>query len=357
MAWRSRAAASSSAYRSIGTAYRARNVCAEAEHARVEEVQDGPQLGQPVLHRRAGQRDPAAGPGTGAPPGPSSLALFLMCCASSSTTRSHAHRGQRVGVAGGGRVGGQHARRRRRAARPVGPVGAVQHAHPQRRREPGGLALPVARAPTAGRSAASGRTAACSSSASSCTVLPSPMSSARQAPRPSRSRKASQEKPRRWYGRSSPAQRRPARRAARAARPGHRRAGRRASPCRRSRSPAAAAPRAAAAGSCRSASPAVIVPPPRRRNAQPGGEPLRVQVDPAPAQPDQRHLDPGQVGRARPRSAPGRRAPAPTGSRRCDARSAVSSRSTGAIGSRGAHLQGRGRGSAGSRHQAGSRTP
>ena len=42
------------------------------------------------------------------------------------------------------------------------------------------------------------------------------------------------------------------------------------------------------AGGHRAAAPA--------QERQPGGEPLRVQVDPAPAQPDQRHLDPGQVG-------------------------------------------------------------
>ena len=45
----------------------------------------------------------------------------------------------------------------------------------------------------------------CSTAASTWTVLPSPMSSARQAPKPSRSRYASQEKPRTWYSRNSPA--------------------------------------------------------------------------------------------------------------------------------------------------------
>ena len=40
--------------------------------------------------------------------------------------------------------------------------------------------------------------------ASSCAVLPNPMSSARQAPRPSRPRNDSQATPRSWYGRSWP---------------------------------------------------------------------------------------------------------------------------------------------------------
>ena len=45
------------------------------------------------------------------------------------------------------------------------------------------------------------------SSASSCTVLPRPMSSASTPPRPARCRKSSQARPRSWYGRSRPVER------------------------------------------------------------------------------------------------------------------------------------------------------
>ena len=51
------------------------------------------------------------------------------------------------------------------------------------------------------------------SSARICTVFPSPMSSARHAPRPQLSRKASQDKPRRWYARRAPTKLAPVRRA------------------------------------------------------------------------------------------------------------------------------------------------
>ena len=60
-------------------------------------VEDRPQLGEVVLHRRAGQRDPARDPmvrrlarGRGGG--------FLTCCASSATTRSHGDRRRSVGA-------------------------------------------------------------------------------------------------------------------------------------------------------------------------------------------------------------------------------------------------------------------
>ena len=62
---------------------------ARAEQARRRPVEDRPQLGQVVLHRGAGQRDPAARGRSCAGCGRSRTVAFLMCCASSATTRSH----------------------------------------------------------------------------------------------------------------------------------------------------------------------------------------------------------------------------------------------------------------------------
>ena len=140
-----------------------------------------------------------------------------MFCASSSAIRSHLTARERVAVARRQRVRRDHQVARPRRARelaPRQPLSAVVDVHAQTRSEAPGLALPVARPPTSGRPAASARadgasrprrSRSASSSASSWTVLPSPMSSARQAPIPSRDRKNNQDRPRSWYGRSSPA--------------------------------------------------------------------------------------------------------------------------------------------------------
>ena len=103
--------------------------------------------------------------------------------------------GELVDVAGGRGIGGDHqvdvAARRSRSASPWQPRPAVVRVDPQPGRELGGLPLPVAdqghRAQQQGGSGIGvAGDAARTSSASSCTVLPSPMSSARQAPEPER---------------------------------------------------------------------------------------------------------------------------------------------------------------------------
>ena len=95
-------------------------------------------------------------------------------------------------------------------------------------------------------------------------------------------------------------------------------------PAPASRSPSApsavtAAP-AARPGRPRSARPsrsssATVSSPAGAEQPQPGGEPLRVQLDPLAAQPDQRGLQRGQRGQLRRATAAGRRAPTPSGSR------------------------------------------
>ncbi len=70
----SRAVASASRYRSTGTATSRRNAVQRAEQPGRRPVEDGPQLRQPVLHRRAGQRDPGRRPATSAAPGRSATA-------------------------------------------------------------------------------------------------------------------------------------------------------------------------------------------------------------------------------------------------------------------------------------------
>jgi hypothetical protein len=59
-----------------------------AEQPRIEEVHDRVELGQPVLDRRAGQRDPMAGASERIAR-VCFASIVLMFCASSSTTRSH----------------------------------------------------------------------------------------------------------------------------------------------------------------------------------------------------------------------------------------------------------------------------
>ena len=123
-------------------------------------------------------------------------------------------------------------------------------------------------------------------------VLPRPMSSARIAPSPSCSRKASQARPRSWYGRSVPVKP----------------SGAGTGSSRRSTWPASRSPSGPSAVTDTTGSPAGSV---RRGQSgveqvgdghlarrgdhlQPGGEPLRVQLDPLAAQPYQRRLELGQ---------------------------------------------------------------
>ena len=114
-------------------------------------------------------------------------------------------------VAGRHRVGGEDqvraVRPPRRTPRP-GPAprrGARAPAAPARTGPPPAASC---RPATSGRPAGSARPSGGSpaSRASSCTVLPSPMSSASTPPSPSDCRKASQASPRCWYGRSVPAE-------------------------------------------------------------------------------------------------------------------------------------------------------
>ena len=87
------------AVRSIGRGEAVPEPLPAAEHARVDGVEDGPQLGEPVLDRRAGERDllPARSRRTALAawvPG------FLTTCASSSTTVDHAIAARWLDVAG-----------------------------------------------------------------------------------------------------------------------------------------------------------------------------------------------------------------------------------------------------------------
>ena len=122
------------------------------------------------------------------------VAAFLIACASSTTTRRQAILRSVGRVPGRERVRGDH---QVAAGDGVGEglapgaLGAVVDVHPQLRGEPGGLPLPVAdqrhRADQQARAAALARIAwRPGSSASSCTVLPRPMSSARTPPSPAR---------------------------------------------------------------------------------------------------------------------------------------------------------------------------
>ena len=120
---------------------------------------------------------------------------FLMCWASSATTRSHDTSPRSGGVVAHRAVGREH-----EAAGDAVEVAraAVVAAYGDARGEATDLGLPVAeqrrRADDEGRA----RPPRCRWSAISVIVLPSPMSSARQAPRPSAVSSASQVSPWRW---------------------------------------------------------------------------------------------------------------------------------------------------------------
>ena len=295
MACRSRAAASSSAYRSIGTAYRARNVCAEAstpglrksrmDHSSASRFSTG----VPVSAIRLPGRDPPhrLGDVAGAVldvlrlvqhhPVPAARRPARRRRGWRSRRWSAARRTRRAGSAGSGRSAPCSTRTRspgaNRAASRCQLPEHRQRADQQRRPAPA-------------------RAAAAPATARSC---PDPCRRPGRRPGPAGRGRPARRNP--GAGTAGARRRdRPARRAARAARPGRRRAGRRSSRV----PPVAVTGSGSSSGgssrTIRSASPAVIVPPPRRRKVEPGGQPLRIEVDPAPAQPDQRHLDPGQVG-------------------------------------------------------------
>ena len=276
------------------------------EQARVGEVHDRPQLGQPVLHRRPGQRDPGRGGQRADRPGLlGGVVLDVLRLVADHPGPVHlAERGLVPGghaVGGDDQVGASASGRGERLA--VQPVRAVVHVHPEVRGEPRRLALPVAdqrhRAhqqrgarPRAGRA----------TSDSSWMVLPRPMSSARMPPRPSSPRKDSQDSPRCWYGRSSPEK------------PAGVGIGRsRWSAWPDSRSPSQPSASTPTSGTSSSGPPAPVpesqAHPGRqrvRRGHRPGLVALEelqrrlqvrvVQLDPLAAQPDQRDLQPGQLG-------------------------------------------------------------
>ena len=68
---------------------------AAAEQPGGRPVEDRPQLGEVVLHRGAGQRDPGPRSGCARSARAVEERAFLTCCASSATTRSQRDRGQR----------------------------------------------------------------------------------------------------------------------------------------------------------------------------------------------------------------------------------------------------------------------
>ena len=61
-----------------------------AQQAGREDVHDRPQLREPVLHRRPGQRHPSTGRAAAAPPAPAAVPGFFTCWASSRTSRPQA---------------------------------------------------------------------------------------------------------------------------------------------------------------------------------------------------------------------------------------------------------------------------
>ncbi|MEI2723498.1 MAG: hypothetical protein V9H26_08140 [Verrucomicrobiota bacterium] len=79
-----------------------------AQQAGGDDLEDAPQLGEAVLHRGAGERDALAGRAARAWPAAVRVSGFFTACASSSTAVVQPHLLQRVEVAGGHLVGGDH---------------------------------------------------------------------------------------------------------------------------------------------------------------------------------------------------------------------------------------------------------
>ena len=117
-----------------------------AEQARVGELHDRPQLGQPVLHRRPGQGDPGRGrQGPDRPGLPGGVVLDVLRLVADHP--GPAHLGERGLVPGGHAVRGEDQVRiaQRRGERlALQPVRTVVHVHPEVWGEPGRLPLPVA---------------------------------------------------------------------------------------------------------------------------------------------------------------------------------------------------------------------
>jgi hypothetical protein len=164
-------------------------------HAWIEELEQAPELAQVVLDRGAGEGQPVLRPdqarrlgriGAGVLDGLGLVQDGVVEAGLLEEQRVPAQRaigGQHhVGLAEVGRLPG------------AGVPGVLED--PQLRREAQGLGLPV-EDQRAGRHDQRGQLA-CARGASTCTVLPRPMSSARQPPKPKRSRKRIQPRPRRW---------------------------------------------------------------------------------------------------------------------------------------------------------------
>ena len=172
-----------------------------AEQAGRRPVQDRPQLGEVVLHRRAGQRDRGLRAGMRAQR------------ARGAGERGSSPAGPRRPRPGPRRCPREPARRPGASCRTwsartrpaiAGSVrsGAVVAPHGRAGGEPADLALPVAeqrgRADHQRRPAVSGSAWRCRWRAIRVIVLPRPMSSARQPPSPSEAIRSSQRRPRSW---------------------------------------------------------------------------------------------------------------------------------------------------------------
>jgi hypothetical protein len=146
---RNRAATSVSWWRSIGGRVLLAELLLAPEQAGVDGVEDRPQLAQPVLDRRAGERQLLLGAELARTALAALVAGFFTICASSSTTVVHSTaevvevaRQQPVG--GDDDVGvGQTVGEQRRLAVGRRRVGAVVDDHPPARGEAVGLGLPV----------------------------------------------------------------------------------------------------------------------------------------------------------------------------------------------------------------------
>ena len=158
-----------------------------AEVARVDHLEDAPQVGQAVLDGRAGHAPPASCAPIARAACAARVEAFLMFCASSSTTPSQLHARQswlRRGAAASRCSAPRRAappRRRALARRPRRRRGAPAPAATAQTAPAHAASCPP---PTSDRSPASAPTPRCNSSAINCAVLPSPMSSASRAPRP-----------------------------------------------------------------------------------------------------------------------------------------------------------------------------
>ena len=178
-----------------------------AQHARVEELEERPQLAEVVFHRRAGHGQAVVGPQQPAGLGPLRLGVLdRLGLVEDGVVEADVLELGDVAVRGCRRWSprGRTGRGAPGRALRSGP-GVVQHA--ELRGEPLGLLDPVEheaaghhdqRRRSAGRRRLSAAARRDCSRASTCTVLPRPMSSARQPPRRNSRRKCSQPSPSFW---------------------------------------------------------------------------------------------------------------------------------------------------------------